>query len=162
MEKFKLIRHAPGAPGLRLLGLGPGLRPMNGILKLQYLLDKHSFWANGRSIKDLKLLLAKSTAVVSVWEGDRMIGFGRASGDGVFRTVLWDIVVASDLQGLGLGREIVEALLNTNTIKKTERVYLMTTKGAEFYEQNGFEIVKRQKLMLYKAKGLQSNSNESG
>ena len=39
MTRFRLVRHAPGAPGLRWLGLGPGLRPSRGLLKLQRLFN---------------------------------------------------------------------------------------------------------------------------
>ena len=152
METIKLISHASGAPGLRLFGLGPGLKPMRGILKLQDLLDKHSFWANGRSIPNLKILLAKSNAVVSVWKGEKMVGFGRATSDGIYRSVLWDVVVAEDLQGVGLGRQVVEALLKCKKLKRVEKIYLMTTKGSNFYKQIGFQEVEEQKLMIRNSK----------
>ena len=41
-------------------------------------------------------------------EGKRLVGFGRATSDGFSRAVLWDIVVAGDLQGHGLGRWVIE------------------------------------------------------
>ena len=148
MEEIKLVRHAPGAPGLRFLGLGPGYRPMRGIYKLQSLLDHHSFWANGRSIKNLKILLCKSSAIVTLWRGQRLIGFGRGTSDGIYRAVLWDVVVAEDVQGKGLGREVVQALLNFKCIKNVERIYLMTTEGSDFYKQLGFKVVEEQKLMI--------------
>ena len=47
--------------------------------------------------------------------------------------VLWDIVVAGDLQGHGLGRRVIEELLHTPPVVGVERVYLMTTKSAGFY-----------------------------
>ena len=111
MAHLKLIQQAKGAPGLRFLGLGPGLIPKRGLLKLKILLDKHAFWANDRSIKHLRTLLAGSTVVVSLWRGKKMVGFGRATTDGIYRAVLWDVVVDGDLQGLGLGRQVVEALV---------------------------------------------------
>ena len=150
MDTVKLVTHAPGAPGLRLFGLGPGLRPMHGIYKLQQLLEEHSFWAKGRSLKQIKVLLSHSNAVVSLWSNQRMIGFGRATSDGIYRTVLWDVVVAEDLQGVGLGRQVVEALLKCKTIKGVEKIYLMTTKGSDFYKQIGFQEVEEQKLMIRK------------
>mgnify|MGYP001163653093 CR=1 FL=1 len=148
MDRIKLVSHAPGAPGLRLFGLGPGLIPMRGIFKLQQLLNKHSFWAKSRSFKDIKTLLRHSTAVISIWSNKRMVGFGRATSDCIYRAVLWDVVVAEDLQGVGLGREVVEALLKCKEIKEVEKVYLMTTKGSNFYKQIGFVEVEEQKLMI--------------
>ena len=93
-------------------------------------------------------MLAGSGAVVSLWQGKRLVGFGRASSDGVYRAVLWDVVVPEDLQGQGLGRRLVEALLNARTLRSVERVYLMTTNSSGFYEQLGFELVNQQRLML--------------
>ena len=54
MTCTKLIKHSPGAPGLRLLGLGPGYRPIKGITKLQILLEKHAFWTKNRSKKEIR------------------------------------------------------------------------------------------------------------
>jgi len=147
MDAVRLLIHAPGAPGLRWLGLGPGLRPTRGLWKLQRLLDQHTFWAQGRSLTQLRRMLAGSAAVVSLWRGRRLVGFGRASSDGVFRAVLWDVVIPEDLQGMGLGRKLVEALLSTEELSRVERVYLMTTNSAGFYKQLGFEQVEGQNLL---------------
>ena len=148
MDSIRLIIHATGAPGLRWLGLGPGLRPTRGLWKLQRLLNQHTFWAQGRSIRQLRQMLAGSDAVASLWQGKRLVGFGRASSDGTYRAVLWDVVIPEDLQGQGLGRQLVGALLNSAAVRPVERVYLMTTNGAGFYRQLGFEPVHAQQLML--------------
>lgn len=148
MANTRLVRHAPGAPGFRWLGLGPGLRPVDGLRQLQQLFDAHTFWAGGRSRQQLRRLLAGSPVVVSLWQGGRLVGFGRASSDGVCRAVLWDVVVAGDLQGLGLGRRVVEALLQAPELRGVERVYLMTTNSAGFYEQLGFVRVQSQQLLV--------------
>ena len=148
MTRYRLVEHAPGAPGLRWFGLGPDLRPTRGLLKLQRLFRKHAFWAESRSQSQLKRMLKGSTVVVSLWRGKRLVGFGRATSDGIHRAVLWDVVVAGDLQGRGLGRRVVEALLSAKTIRQAERVYLMTTNSAGFYQQLGFQEAKPQKLLV--------------
>ena len=145
---IRLVQHAKGAPGLRLLGLGPGLRPSRGLLKLQRLFHKHAFWARQRDVSQLRRMLAGSTVVVSLWRGKRLVGFGRASSDGIYRAVLWDVVVAGDLQGRGLGRQVVEALLSAPKVQRAERVYLMTTNSAGFYQQLGFESAQPQELLI--------------
>ncbi|MFZ9947695.1 MAG: GNAT family N-acetyltransferase [Vulcanococcus sp.] len=127
----------------------PAVALLAGLLQrqLQQLLDAHSFWAGGRSQRELSRMLAGSQAVVSAWQGSRLVGFGRATSDGVFRAVLWDVVVAGEHQGRGLGRRIVEALLQEPVLQGVERVYLMTTNSAGFYSQVGFENVAHQHLM---------------
>ncbi len=150
--RIRLVRHAPGAPGLRLLGLGPGYKPSRGLLKLQRLFRKHAFWARERSIPDLRQMLRGSPVVVTLWRGKRLVGFGRASSDGIHRAVLWDIVVAGDLQGRGLGRQVVEGLLDSPRLHQVERIYLMTTDSAGFYRQLGFSSAEPQHLLIRSSK----------
>ncbi len=137
---IELIRHRRGAWRLR--------RAPGQLRQLQQLLDAHSFWASGRSQRDLSRMLVGSQAVVSAWQGSQLVGFGRATSDGVFRAVLWDVVVAGEHQGRGLGRRIVEALLQEPVLQGVERVYLMTTNSSGFYEQLSFSAVDSQRLML--------------
>jgi len=144
---IQLLRHRPGAPGLRA-GLGPGLRPRRAIRQLQALFADNSFWASGRSARDLRRMLRGSEAAVSAWRGERLVGFGRATSDGCYRAVLWDVVVARDEEGQGLGRQLVEGLLAAQPVAQAERVYLMTTNSHGFYERLGFQVVESQKLML--------------
>ena len=151
MEAVRLLIHAPGAPGLRWLGIGPNLIPTRGLWKLQRLLNQHTFWAQGRSLRALRRMLAGSAAVVSLWRGKRLVGFARASSDGVFRSVLWDVVIPEDLQGQGFGRQLVEALINTPQLRNVERTYLMTTNSAGFYKQLGFELVESQQFLKREA-----------
>ena len=145
---IQLVHHAPGAPGLRWFGIGPNLCPTRALLKLQRLFDRHAFWARGRSFGQLRRLLSGSDAVVSLWRGKRLVGFGRATSDGFSRAVLWDIVVAGDLQGHGLGRRVLEELLHAPAVVGVERVYLMTTNSAGFYRQLGFRHADPQQLMV--------------
>ena len=86
--------------------------------------------------------------MVSLWRGKRLVGFGRATSDGFSRAVLWDIVVAGDLQGHGLGRRVIQELLHSSPVVGVERVYLMTTKSAGFYRQLGFQDANPQQLMV--------------
>jgi len=144
---IQLIRHRSGARRLRL-GLGPGLQPVRALDQLQGLLDQNSFWAQGRSHAALAAMLRGSAAAVSVWQGRQLVGFGRASSDGLFRAVLWDVVVAEQHQGCGLGRRIVATLLDHPRLRQVERVYLMTSNSSGFYRQLGFETVSSQQLML--------------
>jgi ribosomal protein S18 acetylase RimI-like enzyme len=125
------------------------LRWLPGQLQqLQKLLNQHSFWAHGRSLVELRRMLAGSQAVVSVWDGQQLVGFGRANSDGIYRAVLWDVVVEESYQGQGLGRRLVTALLSSPALAGVERVYLMTTNSSGFYRQLGFQQVSSQQLML--------------
>ena len=99
MKKISLIKHSKGALGLRLLGLGPNFLPNKGMFKLQKFLARNAFWAKDRTISDLKKCLANSDVILSIWSGNEIVGFGRALSDGIYRGVLWDIIIDQDHQG---------------------------------------------------------------
>ena len=148
MQDISLIKHASSAPGLRLFGLGPAFKPAQGLKKLQFLFNQNTLWAQDRTIKQIKQMLANSNVIITVWKNNNLVGVGRATTDQVYRAVLWDIVVSQDLQRVGLGKIIVEELLKDKKIDSAERVYLMTTNSEEFYKQLGFKINTNQTLML--------------
>ena len=88
MKAISLIKHTKGALGLRLFGLGPSLKPTDGLNKLQKLLNENAFWAKNRTITDLKKCLANSDVIISLWVGNEIVGFGRALTDGIYRGCL--------------------------------------------------------------------------
>ena len=148
MKEVFLIKHSKGAIGLRVFGLGPNLKPNKGLIKLQQFLERNAFWAKGRKINDLKKSLANSDVIVSIWFRDEIVGFGRALSDGVYRGVLWDIVIDQNHQGKGYGRMILKTLLNSKIIKNTKKIYLMTTNKKLFYSQMDFKEVTTQNLLV--------------
>ena len=148
MKEISLIHHSKGALGLRVFGLGPNLKPTKGLIKLQKLLDSNAFWAKDRTISDLKKCLANSDVIISVWVGKEIVGFGRALTDGIYRGVLWDIVIDQNYQGKGLGKLIVKNLLSSKKIKNTKKLYLMTTNQKLFYSQLDFKEVTSQNLLI--------------
>ena len=148
MEEISLIKHSKGAMGLRLFGLGPNLKPTKGLNKLKKLLDNNAFWAKNRPITDLKKCLANSDVIVSLWVGNEIVGFGRALTDGIYRAVLWDIVIDQNYQNRGFGTLIVKNLLASNKIKNTKKLYLMTTNKKLFYTQFNFKEVTSQNLLI--------------
>ena len=148
MQEISLIKHFKGALGLRLLGLGPNLKPTNGLIKLKKLLDNNAFWAKNRKINDLKKCLASSDVIVSLWVDNEIVGFGRALTDGIYRGVLWDIVIDQNHQGKGYGKLIVKNLLSNKKIRNTKKLYLMTTNKKLFYSQFDFKEVTSQNLLI--------------
>jgi len=148
MKPVFLIKHSKGALGLRLFGLGPNLKPTKGLFKLQQFLHRNAFWAKDRTIKDLKKCLANSDVIVSIWSNNEPVGFGRALSDGIYRGVLWDIVIDQDHQGKGYGKMIVKNLLESKKIKHTKKIYLMTSNKKLFYSQIDFKEVSSQNLLV--------------
>ncbi len=118
-------------------------------VQLQCLFAKTAFWAQERNIDDLQIAIANSNPVVTVWNGDRLIGFARATSDGVYRAAIWDVVVDPDYQGVGLGRKLVQTVLSHPLVSRVERVYLTTTHQQSFYERIGFERNETTTMVLH-------------
>ena len=150
MKTIITLTHINGAPGFRILGLGPRYLPVNAIDQLKELLDSQSFWAKGRKKRELKKMIKNSSSVVTLWQANRLVGFGRATSDSIYRAVLWDIVIAKDQQKSGLGKLLINALINSKSIKNVEKVYLMTTNSKDFYKSCKFEEIKTQSLLIKK------------
>ena len=148
MKAVFLVKHSKGALGLRLFGLGPNLKPVKGLFKLQQFLERNAFWAKDRTIKDLRKCLANSDVIISIWSQNEPVGFGRALSDGIYRGVLWDVVIDQNHQGKGYGKMIVKNILKSKEIRHTKKIYLMTTSKKLFYSQIDFKEVSSQTLLV--------------
>ena len=148
MDDLILVKHAQGAPGLRLLGIGPGFRPIKGVNKLIKLFNENTSWAQNRSRKQIQKMLSNSKVIVSGWYQNKLVGFGRATTDEIFRAVLWDIVVDKEFENHGIGSKIITSIITNPHISKVERVYLMTTHCEDFYLKMNFRIETNQKMMI--------------
>jgi ribosomal protein S18 acetylase RimI-like enzyme len=107
--------------------------------QLKNLFNLTAFWANDRAIEDLETAIHYSDPVITVWNGEHLIGHARATSDGIYRAAIWDVIVHPDYQGAGLGRKLVETVIAHPRVNRVERVYLMTTNQQKFYERIGFE-----------------------
>ena len=117
--------------------------------QLQGLFRLGAFWAKERTLAWLAIAISNSKPVVTVWDGDRLIGHARATSDGIYRATIWDVVIDPDYRGAGLGRKLVQTVLAHPNVCDVERVYLMTTHQQKFYEQIGFEQNSSTTLVLF-------------
>ena len=117
--------------------------------QLQQLFKLGAFWAQERKLEDLRTAIANSNPVVSIWDKKHLIGFARATSDGVYRAAIWDVVVHPEYRGFGLGGKLVETVLSHPQVNKVERVYLTTTHQQNFYKKIGFEYNDTTTMVLY-------------
>ncbi|OIP71619.1 MAG: GNAT family N-acetyltransferase [Oscillatoriales cyanobacterium CG2_30_40_61] len=127
--------------------------------QLQTLFKVAAFWAKDRSLEDLKIAIENSEPVVTVWDYEQMIGFARATSDGIYRASIWDVVIHPNYQGSGLGRKLVQTVLSHPKMCRVERVYLMTTHQQKFYERIGFEYNSTTTMVLHN-QPLEMNSQK--
>ena len=126
------------------------------IQQLQQLFNLAAFWAKDRSLEDLNLAINNSNPAIAVWDRQQLIGFARATSDGIYRATIWDVVIHPEYQGSGLGSKLVETVLSHPCIHRVERVYLMTTHQQRFYQRIGFQPNSSSTMVLYNQSNLGS------
>lgn len=99
-------------------------------------------WLNFQE-EQTKRALERSLYSVTVYEDGKVCGMGRLAGDGLYYLIV-DIVVAPEMQGRGIGTEIVKRLLAFVDQSTPEggraSVQLIAEKGKEhFYQSLGFK-----------------------
>ena len=100
-------------------------------------------WVPGRGREKWLEILEKSSFVYSVYDGEKLIGFGRVVDDGLMG-MLWDIMVNPAYQGKGVGTIIMNKLIDYTKGKELMSVSLFAwPKNRDFlfpfYQQFGFE-----------------------
>ena len=119
------------------------------LTQLQALFKLGAFWAIERKIEDLNIAIENSEPVISVWDSQKLIGFARATSDGIYRATIWDVVIDPEYRGAGLGRKLVQTVLSHPRMNRVEKVYLTTTHRQSFYERIGFEVNLSSTMVLY-------------
>ena len=95
-----------------------------------------TYWGDRRPREIVDRMVAGSICF-SLYHGFKQIGFGRAITDRTTFTWVADIVVEPEFRGAGLGKWIMECLLEHPAIKGTQLV-LQTRDAQGLYEQFGF------------------------
>ena len=108
--------------------------------ELKYLFSQTT-WASKRNEQDIRKMLESLNVFVTVREHSKLIGFGRAISDGIYRALLDDIIVDTSYQKRGIGRIIVENLLEQ--LVGIDEIFLNTKPELEkFYGQFGFRLAR--------------------
>ncbi|MBQ9765553.1 MAG: GNAT family N-acetyltransferase [Lachnospiraceae bacterium] len=88
--------------------------------------------------------LDNSLYIICAYDGDRPVGMGRIVGDGAVICYVQDLVICPDVQGKGIGGQILSRLKeyvnDTLKLENTEMMFaLMCAKGREdFYKKYDF------------------------
>ena len=114
---------------------------IKSIDEFNYLYDAVGWEAYDNDIS--KQALDNTYYSVSIYDNDKIIGYGRLIGDTICFMYIHDVMVIPEYQGRKIGTMIMNKLLDkVKEIKKVNpdmRVYLGASKGKEeFYRKFGF------------------------
>ncbi len=113
--------------------------------QIQQLLDLYSqqWWSPGRSLADVRTMLAHSSKIYALIEPDtgNLVAFCRVLTDFVFRGLLHDVMVDQSRQRQGIGRQLMEAVTRDPDLARVQSIGLWCKPDlVPLYQKFGFEI----------------------
>jgi ribosomal protein S18 acetylase RimI-like enzyme len=96
--------------------------------------------AHPRSAAQLHTGIQHSWYVVSAYDENKLVGFGRILSDGILHALIVELIVLPDYQGRGIGSTILNNLVAECKAHNIYDVQLFCAQGKSgFYEKYGFE-----------------------
>jgi len=111
-------------------------------------LYKSTWWALNRSAPDVRRELENSHPVVSAWDGAHLVGFTRVISDRTYRATIWDVIVRPSHQGRGIGKRLLDFVLEHPDLKSVSSFLLLTKDKHAFYERLGFQSEREMAMIL--------------
>ncbi|MDE9544685.1 GNAT family N-acetyltransferase [Xenorhabdus bovienii] len=101
------------------------------------------YWARGITLEKVRTGIEHSLCF-ALFHCDKEIGFSRLITDFSTFAYLCDVFIVPDYQKRGLGRWLMECVLQHPIISHVKRVMLVTSSAGGLYEKFGFEPVRVQ------------------
>ncbi|WP_447985417.1 GNAT family N-acetyltransferase [Nitrospira sp. Nam74] len=108
-------------------------------------------WANTRNPEEAREMLTHTDVVITAWNGNRLVGFGRVLTDYVYRASIWDIIVDTTYQRQDIGTQIIQRILEHPDLKRVE-LFWLCTRSPGFYEKLGFSSNEQTGMVWARAK----------
>jgi len=109
-------------------------------------------WWTGQAHENPELIrriVVGSHCFVLAWEGNEIVGMGRAISDGISDAYIQDITVLHEFQGQGIGTGIVKEILNRLRADGLQWIGLIAGRHSHpFYRKLGFEEMPASTAML--------------
>lgn len=118
-------------------------------------LRDRSYWARGLDEKQFRTALHRSI-VFGVYRGATQVAFARVVSDDARFAYLCDVFVTEELRGQGLGKQLIEFVLEHPSVRAATRCILGTADAHGLYEPFGFERAPDGRYMV-RAPGARPN-----
>ena len=101
---------------------------------------KRAYWANTRPRERTERALQNSL-VFGLYEGDQQIGLARVISDYSIFAYLCDVFIHEDYRAHGLGKWLIQTVMEHPDLKDVRRWLLVTHDAHEFYKPFGFTFI---------------------
>jgi GNAT superfamily N-acetyltransferase len=107
---------------------------------LTSLYGEYDWWAD-REVDDVRRALAGTGLAVGIEDEGRLLAAARVLTDHVYYANVFDVVVAADRRGDGLGAQVMRAVRDHPALASVDGLSLLCREGlVPFYESVGFEL----------------------
>ena len=106
----------------------------------EYLSEK-SYWATERTYEQTVTAI-KNSLPFAIYKGENQVGFARVVTDYATFAYLGDVFILPEYQGNGLGKLLMQAILEHPDLQGFRRWILATADAHGLYEQFGFSALK--------------------
>lgn len=103
-------------------------------------LYQREWWCRGRSLEETAQGVAGSQLCIGLVDDDGQLqGFARVLTDYIFKAMIFDVIVAAEHRGNGLGQQLLTMIRQHPRLQRVRHFELYCLPElAEFYRQSGF------------------------
>jgi len=111
-----------------------------------------SWWGQQRQRSEIEQMLAQTHLVLGLQDSEtgKMVAFCRVLFDGLYRGTVYDVMVTKAYQGLGVGRQLMEAVVAHPRLQQVEHIDLSCLpEMMPFYSKFGFQPITEVQFMRW-------------
>lgn len=113
-------------------------------------LSEESYWAKGRSMDAVLRSIENSYCFGAYLPDGRQIAFARMVTDQVVFAWIMDVFVVLEYRGMGVGKELVTAVLAHESLRQVNGIGLRTRDAHRLYRSFGFETLPESDTWMYR------------
>ncbi|MCY3414003.1 MAG: GNAT family N-acetyltransferase [Candidatus Heimdallarchaeota archaeon] len=118
------------------------------VIKLHNFLAYRSYWAKNIPLQTVEQSI-RGSLCFSLLEGNNFIGFARTITDRSTFAYLADVYIEEEYRGMGLGKKIIQAVMDHPDHQDIRTWVLFTADAHELYRQFGWEVMNQpEKVMV--------------
>lgn len=111
-----------------------------------------TYWAKGRTIGQMGILVKNSSLNFGMYDGDRQIGYARVLTDTLRFAYIMDVFIDTGYQGRGLGQRLMKEVLEHESLINVDKIALGTKDAHGVYAKLGFKPLENPEIWMERKK----------